>query len=262
MKFALVNGQRQEAKPGLSANCQACDHPLIAKCGELRVHHWAHKRHLDCDPWWENETEWHRAWKNQFPADWQEIIHRAGDGERHIADVKTHAGWVIEFQHSNIATDERLSREAYYQHMIWVVDGTRRTRDIAHFSRAWASGDSRDPFSNKRRISSPEGALLRDWAGSSAHVFVDFGNDRQLWWIFPGSDSKRAYLQYISRAQFVRVHQEKCVHGTNEFDSLIQNFTAFVASYESPPTVRRPQRPPDLISLQTIRPMIRKRLRL
>ena len=42
-----------------------------------------------CDPWWENETEWHRAWKDQFPADWQEIVHHAEDGEKHIADVKT-----------------------------------------------------------------------------------------------------------------------------------------------------------------------------
>jgi hypothetical protein len=50
----------------------------------------------------ENETEWHRAWKDQFPPEWQEIVHLAGDGERHIADVKTGDGWVIEFQHSYI----------------------------------------------------------------------------------------------------------------------------------------------------------------
>ena len=69
---------------------------MVARCGEVRVRHWAHKGRRLCDPWWENETEWHRAWKDQFPADWQEVVCYAEDGERHIADVKTHAGWVIE----------------------------------------------------------------------------------------------------------------------------------------------------------------------
>ena len=40
------------------------------------------------------------SWKNQFPTEWQEIIQRGNTGEKHIADVKTKDGWVIEFQHS------------------------------------------------------------------------------------------------------------------------------------------------------------------
>ena len=204
MKFALANGQRQEAEPNLSGECPCCRSPMVARCGEVRVRHWAHKGRRLCDPWWENETEWHRTWKDHFPIDWQEIVHHAENGERHIADVKTHEGWVIEFQHSNIRPDERRSRETYYQTLIWVVDGMRRARDEAQFSRAWANGKSLDPFSSKRRISSPEGALLRDWARSRAHVFFDFGDGQTLWWLFPESDDKRAYLQCMSRAQFVR----------------------------------------------------------
>ena len=113
MKFALAHGQRQEAQPNLSGECPGCGRPMVARCGEVRVRHWAHKGRRHCDPWWENETEWHRGWKDRFPADWQEIVHPDGDGERHIADVKTGDGWVIEFQHSYIKPEERRSREAF-----------------------------------------------------------------------------------------------------------------------------------------------------
>src|SRR5262245_29888544 len=102
MRFALVNGQRQEAQPGLSGQCPGCESPVRARCGVHRVWHWAHKGNRNCDPWWEPETEWHRNWKNQFPVSWQEFPQRAPDGELHRADVKTEAGCVIEFQHSPI----------------------------------------------------------------------------------------------------------------------------------------------------------------
>ncbi len=261
MKFALVNGQREEAQPNLSGKCPGCLSPMVARCGDIRHRHWAHPaRHL-CDPWWENETVWHRNWKNRFPDDWQEIAHDADDGERHIADVKTGDGWVIEFQHSGIEPEERQSREAFYRSLIWVVDGKRRTRDEAQFLGAWGAGESRIPGTSKRRIRSPNGALLRDWAGSRAHVFFDFGDEQVLWWLWRESDDIRAYVQPLSRAQFVRIHLERCTHGPSEFDSLVQNFSAFIAHYESPPP------PPQLQRLTEPPPhpaprMIRRSFRL
>lgn len=235
---------------------------MIPKCGEKKIWHWAHERAGSCDPWWENETEWHRAWKDHFPADWQEIVLHAENGERHIADVKTQDGWVIEFQHSKIRPDERQSREAFYQGLVWVVDGTKRKRDPAQFWRAWTNGKSHDPNSSKRRVSSPEGALLRDWAGSRAHVFFDFGDQQALWWLFPESDEMRAYVRHISRAQFVRIHQEKHGHRPSEFDSLVQNFSAFIAQYETPPTTLQPPRLQKIPPHPNLRPMIRRCVRL
>src|ERR1041385_5779332 len=149
MKFARVNGQRQEAQPNLSGECCGCGLPVIAKCGNIRVRHWAHRAGGVCDPWWENETEWHRAWKDLFPAECQEVVHHAGDGELHIADVKTHDGWFIEFQPSPISPEERRSREAFYQSLIWVVDGTTLKRGQRHFLRGSGIAKSRDPFSSK-----------------------------------------------------------------------------------------------------------------
>lgn len=78
-----------------------------------------------CDVWWEPETPWHRGWKDHFPNTWHEVWHDAPDDEKHIADVKTPHGLIIEFQHSFLNQQERLSREAFYRNMVWVVNGTR-----------------------------------------------------------------------------------------------------------------------------------------
>lgn len=94
---------------------------------------WAHLKSKDCDPWWEQETEWHRSWKNQFPAAWQEIGHTAQSGERHRADVKTARGLVLEFQYSALSETERVSREEFYAGLVWVVHAHRRLRDRKKF---------------------------------------------------------------------------------------------------------------------------------
>jgi hypothetical protein len=258
MRFALINGHRLEAQPNLFGLCPICDQPMVAKCGDMKIWHWAHKASRLCDVWWENESVWHREWKAEFPEGWQEIVHRAEDGELHIADVKTPDGWVLEIQHSNLCREEREAREVFYRRMTWVVDGTRRRNDLAKFSRAWASGEARDPNSNKRRLSSPVGALLRDWAGSRAHVFFDFGRTWPIWWPFPGSDKTRAYVQYISRAEFIRIHREK---GLSEFNSRVQNFIAFIAHYESPPSVARPQPSMELSPEPNRRLVMQRRFR-
>lgn len=69
MKFALINGDKAEATKGAKGVCPSCGSELIAKCGEVKVDHWAHKGNRNCDPWWENETDWHRSWKGNFPKD-------------------------------------------------------------------------------------------------------------------------------------------------------------------------------------------------
>src|SRR5690606_11582036 len=111
--YAIVDENKTEAFKGGKGNCPCCGSELIAKCGELKINHWAHKGARNCDTWWENETEWHRKWKNNFPKEWQEIIHFDEKGEKHIADVKTEKGWVLEFQHSYIKPEERNSRNLF-----------------------------------------------------------------------------------------------------------------------------------------------------
>jgi competence CoiA-like predicted nuclease len=133
MKFAIINGNKVEAYRGAKGICPSCGSELIAKCGEVKINHWAHKGNRNCDLWWENETEWHRQWKNQFPKEWQEIVHFDEKGEKHIADVKTKNGWVLEFQHSYIKPEERNYRNAFYSKLVWIIDGLRRKTDRIQF---------------------------------------------------------------------------------------------------------------------------------
>lgn len=123
MQYALVNSRRSKARKGARGVCPLCGHPTVAKCGPRVIHHWAHKSRRNCDPWWENETEWHREWKGHFPEEYREVSHTASDGEVHRADIKTPTGIVIEVQHSAMTDKERESREAFYRNLVWIVDG-------------------------------------------------------------------------------------------------------------------------------------------
>jgi hypothetical protein len=201
---------------------------MVARCGEVRVHHWAHKGRRYCDPWWENETQWHRAWKNQFPAHWQEFVQCAEDGERHIADVKTDDGWAIELQHSYLKPEERRSREAFYPKLAWVVNGLRRERDKARFLKTWEEGTRVRRDSTVWKVWSAEGALLRDWAGSLAHVFFDFGDEQVLWWLSPKSGDWWAYITPISRAEFIETHRRTATQGPRDFGSLVESLSRLV----------------------------------
>ena len=87
MNWAIKDKQRITAKPKQIANCPICNEKVISKCGSIKVWHWAHKSNIDCDEWYEPETQWHREWKSKFPKEQQEII--IG---KHRADIKTMPG--------------------------------------------------------------------------------------------------------------------------------------------------------------------------
>tara|TARA_R100000005_G_scaffold91812_1_gene64562 strand:- start:2192 stop:2947 length:756 start_codon:yes stop_codon:yes gene_type:complete len=206
MKLSIVDNQRREAQPGLSGECPVCKATTIAKCGEKNVWHWAHKGRRNCDRWWEPETEWHRSWKNHFPVEWQEIIHWAEDGEKHIADVKTSQDWVIEFQHSHIQPEERRSREDFYEKMVWVVDGLRRKNDLKQFVEAVNYGQRISQKPLMLSLSGDSCRLMRDWSSNSVPTFFDFGDDIRpngLWMLTPMVSYHNAYAFLIDKASFV-----------------------------------------------------------
>jgi len=233
MKFALVNGDRVEATKGAKGLCPSCGSELISKCGEVKVNHWAHKGSRNCDPWWENETEWHRAWKGRFPESWQEVVHRADNGEKHIADVKTDQGWVIEFQHSYIKPEERRSRDTFYQKLVWVVDGTRRKRDGEQLLNALKRGVLTGPNSPIHRTFSNKCALLREWSGCHAPVFFDFGGDQVLWWLLKGGPDGSAYIGRFSRSEFIEIHRGGATQKARDFEEYVTDLSKIVSRYEA-----------------------------
>jgi len=224
--------------------------PRLWRCNDREVRAgqslaWAHRGCRICDLWWKSETEWHRAWKNHFPKGWQEVIHTSWSGEKHVADVKTESGVVLEFQHSHLCPKERESRESFYQDMIWVVDGLRRKQDrVKFFASLGVSGKLRI-FS----VPSNKSALLRDWAASRVPVYFDFGdsepgdtlrfNTPTLWRLNPGSSNGRVYLSPVPKRFFLRVREErsfesKCTETVNRIAVAVQRAAADYLLQQAP----------------------------
>jgi competence protein CoiA len=229
MKYAIVNGKRVEAtKDNSRGQCPLCGSDVIAHCGPLVVHHWKHYRKRNCDSWYENETEWHRSWKNNFPENWQEVIHDDKEsGEKHIADIKTDSGWVIEFQNSYINPEERSARNSFYKpRLVWVVNGTRRDKDIPQFNKILKESTvmSNHPPLQIRRVHSPkECRLLREWHDNDARVFFDFQEVKEakqtmLWFLFPKIlNCEAAYISTFPRSYFIEAHNE------DKFDDIVRD---------------------------------------
>ena len=211
MKFALLNDDKIEATKGAKGFCPSCGSELIAKCGEIKVHHWAHKGNRNCDPWWETETNWHRSWKNKFPSEWQEVVHHADNGEKHIADVETQEKWILEFQHSYLKPQERLARNTFYSKLAWVVDGTRRKTDKQQFQRAIEESTVlwKEPLILHVHFPD-ECRLLKEWSDKKSLVFFDFEeeNKAMLWFLFPKESTTDTFLSVFSRESFVELHNK------------------------------------------------------
>jgi|JI7StandDraft_1071085.scaffolds.fasta_scaffold70084_3 competence protein CoiA len=211
MKFALVDGIRTEAIKGYKGICPNCIHEVIPKCGLYKRHHWAHKGTQNCDPFWENETDWHRAWKDNYPDEWQEVSLPDIDSNcRHIADVRANDGLVIEFQHSHIDPGERKAREKFHKQMIWVVDGTRLLRDSQRFF------NGKNHFQKVRKqvfqLYAPEKYFPKSWTNSAVPVIFDFkglnifdDNDERnlLYCLLPSLDKFEYTLIVFSRKYFI-----------------------------------------------------------
>ena len=209
MRFAFVNDERREAQPKTTGLCPGCGSRVIAKCGRVKIWHWAHKPGRWCDPWWENETDWHRSWKSQFPVDCQELAQQNPvTREWHFADVKTEHGLVLEFQHSPLDPAELQSREAFYGEMLWVVDGNRGPLDKSYFNMGLSDPIQNEPLAYAVKWWS-RSRLFHNWAPASAPVYLDFG-DEYLWrLIFFRADTKTAAVGPILRSTFI----EDCATG-------------------------------------------------
>jgi competence protein CoiA len=232
MKFALVDGTKTEAIRGLKGICPGCSSELIAKCGERKINHWAHKGNHTCDPWWEPETEWHRSWKNNYPIKWQEVfLPDEKTGEKHFADVRTEHNLVIEFQHSHIDPKEQATRERFYQNMVWVVDGTRLKRDYSRFLKG-RSDYRKTEKQGVFLVDYPEESFPSNWLGSSVPVIFDFRGLEMiddikdlrncLYFLLPIRKGRYAILAEISFEAFIKTS----ING--DWSLRVKNFIEYI----------------------------------
>lgn len=227
MRYAIVNNTKEEAAKGIKGLCPSCGSELIAKCGERKINHWAHKGIRTCDPWWEPETEWHRSWKSNYPSEWQEItLFDNETSEKNIADVRTIHQLIIEFQHSHIDPNERRAREKFYKNMIWVVDGTRLKRDYSRFingTNNFTKTDLPDVFF----VNFPEEVFPATWLNSSVPVIFDFfdifateqqdGIRNSLWILLPRGTQ---FSQGVEKCMLVRISRKNLVQITHNRGQL------------------------------------------
>lgn len=138
MLYALVGSVKQKAEPSIKGKCPFCKEVVIPRCGEIRINHWSHLKSSNCLFDSVHETEWHLNWKSKFPSENCEVkIH--SESKYHIADVLTPNSIVIEFQNSPISVETIKIREAFYENMIWVVNGLNFKKNIS-FSRVPEKG--------------------------------------------------------------------------------------------------------------------------
>lgn len=102
---------------------------------------------------------------------------RDGQGELHIADIRTPDRRVVEFQHSAISREEVATRTRFHDRIIWVVDGLRRKTDLRQFDRALSDARiTRVPGTIVYEFYDLDFTrLLRDWGGLDRPVVLDFG---------------------------------------------------------------------------------------
>lgn len=252
MKYAIADtGEKIEATPGAKGKCPACDSRLIAKCGPIKMNHWAHKGKRHCDPWWENETEWHREWKDNFPSAWQELCLKDREtDEKHIADVRTESGIVVEFQHSFIKREEMASREQFYKNMVWVVNGTRLETDLKRFHK------NKDYLRNIWKgvlflNSFPDKTFNKNWVGRTKPVLFDFGGlqkdvpegkQKLLFCLLPGSVSIGSVVFLLTQNEFV----EKAKNG--ELVNFLKEVQETAKRYDELATKQARNRQPDLLA--------------
>ncbi|QXU43254.1 competence protein CoiA [Pedobacter sp. D749] len=240
MQYAYVDNIKSEPIKGSKGLCCGCGNYVIAKCGTIKLHHWAHISTHKCDSWWENETEWHREWKSHFPVESREVsFYDDVLNEYHRADVHNKNGITIEFQNSPLTSDELKSRNDFYKKIIWVVNGFKfkgfeilenipdptseelmnyNFNDSVHLSfmrKSEARNRMVEMLSRQSKelrhiqMSELHYSFLwkhahKAWYGSTMPVFIDFGGKDLYWLKYRVQETNDyLYLKKISKSSFL-----------------------------------------------------------
>jgi len=128
MKYANVNGVKTHAKTVRSAtkgnDLWYQEYEVVACVGKYRQY-W---KYTGAEPpypnGYENESEWHAAWKTAIRDEHCEVV--CGENREHRADIKTHK-YIIEIQKSSMDGYDVIERNKFYKELtgnrlVWVVN--------------------------------------------------------------------------------------------------------------------------------------------
>jgi len=196
------DGEKVIASPRLSAYCPGCKAPVVPRCGEVNIWHWAHHGE-NCDPWsYGKESDWHLIWKSLFYVAQKEKWIDKGPKGKHRADV--FGACVIEFQSASLPPYQIRERESFYEDMIWVYDAIQAYEDDRII--LWDKGDYQT-----FRIKWPRRSIFH----VTKRLFLDLG-DQSLFEVRKMYEEGRTGWGYvIDRAQFLAVYDRECAYEQN-----------------------------------------------
>ena len=151
------------ATPKAKSECPICVTSLIAKCGKIKIWHWAHQNLLECDHWWEPISQWHLDWQNLVEPQYREVV--IGN---HRADIQLSNRQVIELQKSTMTEEEVNERELFYEDMIWIFEGSKFLERFKMYHKISKVGNEYVKFYWKRP---------RNYIGvATKRIYIDFGD--------------------------------------------------------------------------------------
>lgn len=147
----LFDREGRRAQPGERSICPSCEGELLAKCGTIVAHHWAHAV-AECDPWAEPESDWHIDWKLAY----RDRLGAAVEVPMgpHRADVVLPDGRVVELQSNYLSAKKIADREAFYGDMLWIYQADRWVRRVHFGGRGgfWWKHGAKSMVAHKRPV--------------------------------------------------------------------------------------------------------------
>ena len=123
--------------------CKVCKNLMIAKKGDILVHHFSHKSDIsNCIMNSINKGEWHKMWQNFCIPENTEVI-KNKDENTFIADIyNPNSTYTIELQDSYLEKSKIKDRELFYDKMMWIINLRNKNIDMY----------LEDDYSNKKYI--------------------------------------------------------------------------------------------------------------
>lgn len=200
MLLALLNKKLIPPTKNEIAKCPLCNLKVVAKCGEINIHHWAHKKTEGCDSWSEPETYWHKSWKESFPVENREVVIEKY-AKKHFADIYTNNQVVIELQNSSISSEIIREREIFYgKRLLWVINAGKYRSHISisineemkkiisqinpksFYYKIYLCNDNINKFlETSNEFTFKWKYPIRSWKNSKRPVFLDINEDYLLW---------------------------------------------------------------------------------
>ena len=234
MKYAIFNNRFVTAsRSRKGAICPLCKANVIPKCGEIRIHHWSHKKGTMCDSWREADSQWRHRWLERFEdCEIEPVIENVD--QRHFADIRTKNGTLILLRRKLLGNEDMLKMERFFRNLVWIVDVKKQNGLYGSFQKAFDKGTVRHLFRNAYSASCE---CWGSWEWSRVPVVFDFSgmghklSRKFLWCLIPQESSvfnERRLLLCYSRERMIELLKERVPLSPKEFQENLHRLNRYV----------------------------------